>query len=327
MSKYGRGPQRLVIGPWKHGYNIDRKLNGYAFGNDALRDDVWLTKQRWYDHFLKGMANGAADPVATYFVLGENTWRTASAWPPKEATAQRWYLRSDGDAHRNFTSGTLSRAEPNESEPADRYRYDPADPPPNWMSFDRMLRWEDVQSFPYDMKDIEARPDVVTYTSAPLESDVTIAGELSAVLYASTDARDTDWWIHVSDVDPDGRSNRITQGMIRARFRHNDDPQHHIFGSNYRSERLLSGDSTEVVKYEIGIRSIANTFRKGHRIRIAVMNAVDNYAFPNSNTGGDEGRVTETKVGRMGIHHRPGAASYVVLPVMPPANRMNGGTK
>jgi predicted acyl esterase len=72
-----------------------------------------------------------------------------------------------------------------------------------------------------------------------------------------------------------------------------------------------------VVKYEIGIRSIANTFRKGHRIRIAIMNAVDNYSFPNSNTGEDEARVTRTVVGNMAIHHGPDRASYVVLPVMP----------
>jgi uncharacterized protein len=317
MTKYGVGAQRLIIGPWKHGYNVDRMLNGYRFGNDALRSDIWLEKQRWYDQHLKGMTGGASAPVATYFLLGANQWRTASMWPPPEAVPQKWYFHSDGDAHRSFTNGVLSTEAPTAAEPADQYRYDPANPPPNWRSFDQFTRWEDVQSFPYDMKDIEARPDVVTFTSAPLADDLTIAGELTAVLYASADVKDTDWWIHVSEVDDEGRSHRITQGMIRARFRHNDDPQHHIFGSNYQSERLLSGDPNEVVRYEIGIRSIANVFRKGHRIRIAVMNAVDNYSFPNSNTGKHEAYVTETVVGTMAIHHSPERASYVVLPVMP----------
>lgn len=318
MRRQGAGPQRLIVGPWKHGYNVDRMLNGYRFGADALRDDIWLEKQRWYDHFMKGRDNGATAPTASYFVLGANEWRTSAGWPPPEAVNQTWYLHSDGDAARLSTSGTLSPAAPSGDEPVDRFRYDPANPPANWMSFDQMLRWEDVQSFPHDMKDIEGRPDVATFTSAPLAADLTVAGELTAVLYASTDVKDTDWWVHVSDVDPQGRSHRITQGMIRARFRDNADPQHHIFGANFRTERFLSGDPADVVEFTIGIRSIANRFAKGHRIRIAVMNAVDNYSFPNSNTGGDEARVTTTVIGTMGIHHTAKHPSRLILPVITP---------
>jgi putative CocE/NonD family hydrolase len=316
MQKKGRGPQRIVIGPWKHGYNVDRALNGYSFGPMALREDIWLTKQLWYDRFLKDVDNGVDRTTAEYFVLGSNEWRTASAWPPKEAQPTSWYFRSDGKAARYLTSGTLTRNPPPATEPADVYRYDPTQPPPNWMSFEQMMRWEDVQTFPHDFKDIEARPDVVTFTSAPLESDLTIAGDVKAILYASADVRDTDWWVHLSDVDERGRSNRITMGVIRARFRHLDDPQHKIAGENFTSEKLLSGDPKEIVKYEIGLRAIANTFKKGHRIRVAVMNAVDNYSFPNSNTGKNEATVTETVVGTMGIHHGPDAPSQIVLPVL-----------
>ncbi|MGE3615383.1 MAG: CocE/NonD family hydrolase [Gemmatimonadales bacterium] len=316
MQRYGVGPQRLIIGPWKHGYNIDRTLNGYRFGSRALRDDLWLEKQRWYDHILLGRDTQREAPKATYFVLGSNTWRTASDWPPPEAQPMKWYLQSEGDAARLASVGRLTTEPPAGDQPPDRYRYDPMNPPPNWMSFDQMLRWEDVQSFPYDMKDIEARPDVAVFTSAPLEQDLTIAGELTAVLYASTDVKDTDWWVHVSDVDDRGGSHRITQGMIRARFRKNDDPQHHIFGSNFEREALLSGNPDEVVRYEVGIRSIANTFKRGHRIRVAVMNAVDNYSFPNSNTGGREALVTETVIGNMAIQHTRQYPSHVVLPVL-----------
>ncbi|MCC7133570.1 MAG: hypothetical protein IT352_13010, partial [Gemmatimonadales bacterium] len=67
---------------------------------------------------------------------------------------------------------------------------------------------------------------------------------------------------------------------------------------------------------QIGIRSIANTFRKGHRIRIAIMNAVDNYSFPNSNTGKHEAFVTETVVGSMAVHHSRAHPSSVTLPVI-----------
>lgn len=316
MQRHGVGPQRLVIGPWKHGYNVDRRLNGYGFGTEALREDIWLLKQQWYDRFLRDSAGGE-DREVSYFVLGDNRWRTATTWPPAEAVLEPWYLGSDGQAARLTTRGRLTREPPPGEEPPDRYTYDPANPPPNWYSFDQMQQWEDVQTFPYDFKDIEARPDVAVYTSDPLPEDLTIAGNVRLVLHASTDVRDTDWWVHLAEVDTTGRSHRISVGVIRARFRHVEDPQHKAFGSNYETERLLSGDPTDVVRYEIGLRSIANTFRKGHRIRIAVMNAMDNYSFPNSNTGGDESRVTGTVPGRMAVHHSRLHPSHLILPVLP----------
>lgn len=317
MQRIGKAPQRLILGPWKHGYNTDRMLNGYSYGLDALRDDVWLIKQRWYDYHLKGIDNGVTAPRVEYFVLGDNRWRSATAWPPAEATSQTWYFRGDGRANRLFTAGTLDRDAPLGDEPAERYTYDPKDPPPNWMSFEQMQRWEDVQTFQWDMKDLESRHDVVTFTSAPLTEDVTVAGDILAVLYASTDVKDTDWWVHVSDVDLAGRSNRLTLGTLRARFRHLQDPRFRGQGSNFETEQLLSGNPADVVKYEIGIRGVANTFKKGHRIRVAIMNALDNYTFANSNTGGDEARVTETVPGRMAIHHTRLHPSHVVLPVLP----------
>jgi hypothetical protein len=316
MRQKGAGPQRIIIGPWKHGYNVDRALNGYQFGPAALRDDIWLTKQMWYDRFLKGVDNGVDRPVAQYFVLGENRWRSAPEWPPAAARPTTWYFHSDGAAHQLLTAGTLTATPPAGTEPSDVYRYDPKYPPPNWMSFEQMMRWEDVQTFPHDFKDIESRPDVVTFTSAPLERDLTIAGDVKAVLYAATDARDTDWWVHLSDVDEAGRSNRISIGVLRARFRQLQDPQHKIVGENFTTEKLLSGDLNDVVKYEIGLRAIANTFKKGHRIRVAIMNAVDNYSFPNSNTGKNEALVTETVVGTMAIHHTAAAPSQLILPVI-----------
>ena len=317
MQRAGSAPRHLIIGPWRHGGNEDRALNGFSFGPDALRDDIPLLMQQNYDHFLKGIDNGVDKSKVDYFVLGANRWRTASQWPPAEAKPQAWYFHSDGDAQRFMTTGSLSTSAPTGAEPPDRYVYDPTNPPPNWMSFEQMQLFEDVQNFPYDFKDIESRPDVVKFTSPPLEQDLTIAGDVMLVLYASTDVRDTDWWVHLSDVDTTGQSVRLTTGVVRARFRDAEDTVHHVFGSNFTHETMLSGDPNEVVRYDISLHSIANTFKKGHRIRVAVMNALDNYSFPNSNTGKNEATVTETVVGKMAIHHSAGQASHIVLPVMP----------
>jgi len=316
MARIGKAPQRLLLGPWKHGYNVDRALNGYSYGPDALRDDIWVLKQQWYDHFLKGVDNGVTTPRVDYFVLGDNQWRTATSWPPEEAEAESWYFQSDGKANRLFPSGQLTREPPANEQPADEYTYDPSDPAPNWMSFEQLQHWADVQTFQWDMKDIEARHDVVTYTSAPLDEDMTIAGDILAVVYASTDVKDTDWWVHISDVDEAGRSNRLTLGTVRARFRNLDDPRFRGEGKNFDREELLSGNPNDVVKYQIGVKGVANTFRKGHRIRIAIMNALDNYTFPNSNTGGDEARVTTTVVGNMAVHHSRMYPSHVILRVL-----------
>lgn len=316
MARLGTAPQRLLLGPWKHGYNRDRALNGYRYGLEALRDDVWVLKQQWYDHFLKGIDNGVEKTRVEYFVLGDNAWRQATAWPPAEVEHQSWYFHSDGRANRAFTSGRLDRDPPLLDEPTDRYQYDPEDPVPNWMSFEQIQRWEDVQTFQWDMKDLESRHDVVTYTSPPLPSDLTIAGEILAVLYAATDVTDTDWWVHVADVDETGRSNRLTLGSLRARFRNLEDPLYRGRGSNFEREELLSGDPEDVVEFRIGVKGVANTFKKGHRIRIAIMNALDNYTFPNSNTGGNEALATETVVGNMVLHHGKMYPSHVVLPVL-----------
>jgi len=317
MKRRSQKSQRLILGPWKHGYNRDRKLNGYSFGNDALRDDIWIIKQKWYDRFLKGIENGVDQPAVEYFVLGDNAWRTASQWPPAEVVPQKWYFHSDGNAQRLTTAGKLTRKTPANDEPKDIYIYDPLDPPPNWMSFDQMKSWQDVQSFPYDFQNIEKRDDIVVYTSEPLEQDLTIAGDIIVELYASCDVRDTDWWAHISDVHPDGSSVRYSLGLIRARFRNNEDKVYHVFGKNFVEEKQLSGAFEDVVAYTISIPSIALTFEKGHSIRIAVMNACDNYGFPNSNTGEDEALVTEPVRGKMAIHHNLKYPSCVILPVLP----------
>lgn len=317
MKKYGSKPNRLMLGPWRHGYNYDRQLNGYSYGIDAIRPDVHLMKQQWYDHFLKGVDNGITDSKVDYFVLGENQWRTAETWPPKDAKTQAFYFHSNGDAHRLTDDGVLKFESPVDDQKFEQYIYDPQDAVKNWYSFDLMKSWSDYQSYPYDFKDVETRSDVAIYTTPPLEDEVTIAGNIKVVLYASTDVKDTDWWAYISDVAPDYSSTRLSVGALRARFRNLDDPDTHIFGSNFETEELLSGSLDDVVRYEISIPAVANTFKKGHRIRVAIMNAHENYSFPNTNTGGHEGHATTTVPGTMRIHHSPERDSHILLPIMP----------
>ncbi|MFC2166112.1 CocE/NonD family hydrolase [Acidobacteriota bacterium] len=266
---------------------------------------------------VKGIKNGVDETSVEYFVLGDNVWKSATQWPPANVKPQKWYFHSEGEAHRLTTNGKLKREAPANKEPRDIYTYDPRDPAPNWMSFDQMKGWQDVQTFPYDFQNIEKRSDIAVYTSEPLKEDLTIAGDVIVELYASCDVLDTDWWAYISDVHPDGSSIRYSLGMIRARFRNIEDKVHNVFGENFIKEELLTGSFEDVVKYIISVPSIALTFKKGHKVRIAITNACDNYGFPNSNTGKDEALVTETIVGKMAIHHSPDYLSCVILPILP----------
>ena len=316
MQRNNREHQRLLLGSWKHGYNRHRHLNGFGFGIDSIRPDIWLLKQKWYDRFLRGLDNDVEDKKVEYHVLGDNEWETDSQWPPEEMKFQRWYLHSNGKANVSMTAGTISTEPPVGAEEPDTYQYDPENPPPNWMNFDQLPGYEDVQSFPYDFNDINARHDIAVYTSAPLEEDLTIAGDIMAVLNASCDVLDTDWWVRLEDVDSQGNAMSLSVGMLRARFRNLEDKWFHVFGSNFEKEEMLSGNMSDIVRYEISLRNTAVTFKKGHCIRIAVMNACDNYCFPNSNTGGEEAYVTETVVGTMVVHHSAEHPSYIMLPVV-----------
>ena len=230
---------------------------------------------------------------------------------------QSWYFHSTGKANSMENDGILTLDAPTSPETPETYRYDPKNPVPNWYNFDAMEGWADMQSFQFDFRDTEQRNDLATYTTAPLTQDTVIAGNIKIILYASADVKDTDWWVYISDVTPDGGSHRLSVGALRARFRKLEDTDTHVFGSNFETEDMLSGDLKDIVRYEISIPSVANRFKKGHRIRIAVMNAHDNYAFPNSNTGGKEGYVTDTVIGTMKIHHSPNHASKVILPILP----------
>ena len=316
MKKKRPEHQRLLLGGWKHSYNAHRALNGFSLGLDVIRGDIWLLKQKWYDRFLKEIKNGVDDTSVEYFVLGENKWKADSQWPPLKSKLQKWYLHSQGKAHQSMTNGQLTTSSPERAEPPDIYHYDPQDPTPNWMSFEQLVKFEDVQTFPSNFKDIDKRHDVVVYTSPPLDKDLTIAGDLMAVLYTSCDVRDTDWWIRVEDVDEKGDTMSIAVDVLRARFRNLEDPWFRVFGSNFEKVELLSGKFSDVVKYLIRVHSIAATFRKGHKIRIAVMNSCDNYSFPNSNTGENEAYVTKTVIGKMAIHHSKAYPSHILLPVL-----------
>jgi uncharacterized protein len=127
-----------------------------------------------------------------------------------------------------------------------------------------------------DVTGLQLRTDVLTFTTEPLEHDLDVAGPLSLVLYASSDAVDTDFVARLSDVFPDGRAIQLQTGMVRGRFRDTDgDPALLEPGTIYR--------------LEIGMAATANRFAAGHRLRVDVCSADFPKLERNANRGGEPG--------------------------------------
>jgi putative CocE/NonD family hydrolase len=292
----GRKNQRMVLGPWFHNYNTTRCIHGVRFGPDAIRYDLDLLALRWFERFLKGVENGVESPAVEYYAVGLNRWEESAHWPPEGSRPVPLYLHSGGRANGSSGDGALS-FDPPGSEPDDAYVYDPDDPAPQIIDMA-----ENEMAVPEDYSEVETRADMLVYTTPPLEAPLSVAGNVTAVLYAASDAPDTDWLVRLTDVDENGRSIRLVDRIVQARYR----------DSWSRPKPLAPG---ETVRYEIRLPHIANTFLKGHRIRVHVSSSAANLTFPNPNTGRDIFAETEARTARQRVSHRDGAASCVILPV------------
>lgn len=296
-----RVPNRVLIGPWSHEEEIetfrgDVDLSGAL---TVIRDHELV----FYDRYLRDEDNGWDDrPPAELWVLGAGEWRAAESWPLPGTSFTPFHLRR---------SGGLSVEPPRPDEPADRYAYDPADPVPTIGGVSSVLTMTQgaetpIRPGPLDQRSLEARDDVLVYTSEPLERDLEVIGPVEMVLFAASSARDTDFVVRVCDVHPDGRSIVLTEGIIRARYR-----------GSVEGECVELLEPGEVAEYRIRCYPMGNVFRRGHRIRIDVTSS----SFPrfsrNLNTGEDVGTGTLMRVARQTVLHTARYPSHVLLPVVP----------
>lgn len=280
-----RAQIRMIIGPWAHGL-LNNVIGERDFGLGAsglfidYREDITGLQLRWFDAILKGRENGfEGEAPVKLFVMGENRWRYFSRWPVPEARPYHLYLDSAGHANTRTGDGVLTREVPSQGI-ADRYLYDPADPVPTHGG--ALLMPGIYPPGPWDQAKIEQRPDVLCYTTAPLNHDMTVIGPVSLTLYAATTAVDTDFVARLVDVAPDGRAFNLTDGVVRARYRAAD-------WDNPLKTQPRPVPAGQVVKYRIDLWATANTFRAGHRIRLQITSS----NFPrwdrNLNTGEEVG--------------------------------------
>lgn len=262
----------LTIGPWTH-FDSDLQFTG-------MREGL-----AWIRAHLLGDASGLRQAPVRIYVMGANEWRDLPSWPPASVNQERWYLQPDGG---------LMASLPPRSEP-DRYRFDPADPTPSVGGFARTLGTGKASQ---DNRALEARPDVLTYTSAPLDRDIEVIGPVSAEMFVRSSLEDTDFFVRICDVHPDGKSMNVCDGLQRL----------------FPGQPATVPDGSRQVR--IDLWPTAYRFGKGHRIRVQVSSG----AFPrwnrNFGTGEPLAIATTMQAAEQSIYHDPEHPSAIILPLL-----------
>jgi putative CocE/NonD family hydrolase len=305
MSRRGKTEEarrqaRMVIGPWEHG--VSQKTGDRDFGPDAnLPREVF--ELHWYDYWLKGVKNGVdTDPAVTLFVMGKNVWRQENEYPLARTRYRDLYLTSGGHANTSAGDGTLSWIAPAATSPPDRYEYDPNHPVPSTGG--NNCCGTPTLSGPRDQRPIENRNDVLSYTSEPMLQELEVTGPVKVMLYASSDAPDTDFVAKLIDVYPDGSAFNLCEGILRARYR-----------EGVSRPKLL--DPGKVYALTIQLTGTSNVFLPGHRIRVDITSSHFPQFNRNPNTGKPFGLSNEVRTARQTTYHSAAQPSHIVLPVIP----------
>jgi len=316
MTGYGHANQKLTIGPWPHSDVASRGIWGHDFGQQAMIDlpGEYL---RWFDYWLKGEDNGILkDPLVNIFIMGDNRWVRSQKYPLPETRMEKLYLASGGHANTSAGDGVLAFTPPKDKQKPDVFVYDPGDPTPDPSFYEPSEADTAARRTADDLrKDAEARrakvtrerQDILVYTTAPFEAAYTIAGPVSAVIYASSSARDTDWFVHLVEVDEHGSFLPLIgadSGKVRARYR-----------VSMAKPKLLKPGA--IVKYEIDLWQTGITIQPGHRLRIELASADFPTYARNLNTGENNETGTRYVKAEQQVLHDSRHKSYVLLPRIP----------
>jgi putative CocE/NonD family hydrolase len=265
----------------------------------------------FFDKFLKGEKETRVDklPKVTYFTMGTNEWRISSSWPPEGAQPRTFYLASGGRANSLYGDGTLAATSPDVDRP-DTFSYDPANPVLSHGG-NVCCTGNAIQAGAFDQRKLEARADVLVYTSEPFAEATELSGPIVPTLYVSSDARDTDFTVKVLDVYPDGRAYNLDEALQRMRYRDGYD------------KPLAWMEQGKVHPVTLQPLTTSNTFEAGHRLRVEISSSNFPRFDRNLNTGGNNYDEATGKLARNTVHHSKRYPSSVTVTVVKRA----GGSK
>ncbi len=257
----------------------------------------------WFDYWMKPDKSQFKDKHSkvNYFTMGANEWQESDTWPPQNVEYQSYYLTSNGQANSLFGDGVLSPSAP--TKPAkDSYIYDPMNPVPS-LGGSVCCNGGLTKGGSFDQRGIEARHDVLVYTTAPLKQDTEVTGDIVAKLYVSSSAKDTDFTVKLVDVYPDGTAYNVDDTIQRAKYH-----------SGYDKPTLL--EKGRVYALTLSPLTTSNLFKKGHRIRVEVSSSKFPQYMRNLNTGENNALATEAVVAENVIYHSPEYQSHIQLPIV-----------
>ncbi len=297
----------LVMGPWSHGgwMGPGSSLGNIGFGSntsDYFHNEIQFP---FFNYYLKG--KGTADiPEALIFNTGVNTWRKFEIWPPKNAKTTSFYLQA---------SQALSTDVPKTSvPPADTYVSDPANPVPFTT---RPVPRHPNEYMIEDQRFVSSRADVLSYQTASLPADLTVAGYIDADLFVSTTGTDADFVVKVIDVYPDDAPDEGSNKMAGNQMLVRAEVMRGRFRTGFEKPVPFKPGVVSRVKWELP--AICHTFRKGHRLMIQVQSSwfplVDRnpQKFLNIYKAVD----SDFQKATIGIYHTPRYASKITVGVLP----------
>lgn len=286
--RYTRASENTIVGERSVG---DARLNY----NEQIYD--------WFDFLLKGEKNNFHEktPRVQYFTMGSNEWNKASSWPPESVEMTSFYLNSEGNANSLFGEGKLSVTPPKEDN-VDEFYYDPMNPVTSYGG-NVCCTGNAIQGGSFDQRSMEARNDILIYTSDPLKEGIEVSGFIESTLFVSSDVKDTDITIKLIDVHPDGSAYNLDETIQRLRYR-----------EGYEKEVFM--EEGEVYKVDLTPMSTSNFFKKGHSIRIEVSSSNFPRFTRNLNTGGNNFDESVGLVAHNVIHHSEAYPSQIRLPIV-----------
>jgi putative CocE/NonD family hydrolase len=298
-----RSGQRLLVLIGGHAGG-GQKIGDVDFGPAAAQFDEDPVTLSWYEFLLKGVQNDfAKEKPVKIFVMGRNEWREEDDWPLARAQATKYFLHSQGPANSVRGSGSLSVAAPHAESP-DHYVFDPANPVQTIGGPLCCDSWH-LPPGPRDQRPVEAREDVLIYSTPAFSRDTEITGPVSLELFAKSSAVDTDFTAKLVDVAPDGFAQNLTEGILRARYR-----------DSQSKPTLLN--PAQVYKFTIDLWSTSNVFLKGHVLRLEVSSSNFPRFDRNLNTGEAQGTGEHYVSATNTIYHDAEHPSVLILPVVAP---------
>jgi hypothetical protein len=254
----------LVMGPWNHGgwYSDSAGVLGNLRFGRPTGVEYRTLQARWFAHWLHD-ASGGTLPAATVFDVGTDQWRTFDRWPAPRSERRHVYFGADG---------ALTLTAPTSVEGSDRFVSDPAHPVPyrprpverTYAPGSRWSRW-----LSEDQRFVDDRADVLTYQTAPLAADMTVAGDVVAHLYAATTGSDADWVVKLIDVYPDTVADRPQMGGYELMV--NADIMRGRYWKGFETATPIPPNTVE--PFTVDLHQQSYTFRKGHRIMVQVQSS------------------------------------------------------